>query len=32
VIERVRVAPLRAMLERILVERLPQGGRIRELA
>jgi Fe-S cluster assembly protein SufD len=32
VIERVRVAPLRAMLERMLVERLPQGGRIRELA
>ena len=31
VIERVRVAPLRAMLERVLVERLPQGGRIREL-
>jgi Fe-S cluster assembly protein SufD len=32
VIERVRVAPLRALLERVLVERLPQGGRIRELA
>jgi Fe-S cluster assembly protein SufD len=32
VIERVRVAPLRAMLERMLVERLPEGGRIRELA
>jgi Fe-S cluster assembly protein SufD len=32
VIERVRVAPLRAMLERVLIERLPQGARIRELA
>jgi Fe-S cluster assembly protein SufD len=31
VIERVRVAPLRSMLERVLVERLPQGTRIREL-
>jgi Fe-S cluster assembly protein SufD len=31
VIERVRVAPLRATLERVLIERLPQGARIREL-
>ncbi|MDQ2916573.1 MAG: Fe-S cluster assembly protein SufD [Pseudomonadota bacterium] len=32
VIERIRIAPLRAQLEQVLFARLPQGDRIRELA
>lgn len=32
VIERIRIAPLRAQIERVLFARLPQGERIRELA
>jgi Fe-S cluster assembly protein SufD len=32
VIERIRVAPLRAGLEKLLLARLPQGDRISQLA
>ena len=32
VIERIRIAPLRARLTQVLFARLPQGERIRELA
>lgn len=32
VIERIRIAPLRSQIEQVLIRRLPQGDRIRELA